>query len=124
MSGRIDEYAAVEALGALAQPTRLAAFRHLVAAYPEGEPAGEIARLCGVPHNTMSTHLGILSRASLVAVERQSRVMSYRAEIEGFRALMSFLTRDCCGGRPEICDPLIADLTCCVPAKKRQRAHA
>lgn len=72
----------------------------------------------------MSTHLGILSRAGLIAVERQGRVMNYRAEIEGFRALVSFLTCDCCGGRPEICDLLIADLSCCVPAKKRKRAHA
>jgi arsenate reductase len=106
-----EEKRAIDGLGSLAQPTRLAAFRHLLAAHPEGLPAGEIARLCEVPHNTMSTHLGILSQAGLVAVERQGRVMNYRAELGGFRDLLRFLTRDCCKGRPDLC----GDLTRLLP---------
>jgi arsenate reductase len=97
---------AIDGLGSLAQPTRLAAFRQLLAAHPESLPAGEIARLCAVPHNTMSTHLGILSRAGLIAVERQGRVMNYRADLRAFRGLLRFLTRDCCNGRPDICGDL------------------
>jgi protein-tyrosine-phosphatase/DNA-binding transcriptional ArsR family regulator len=97
---------AIDGLGSLAQPTRLAAFRQLLAAHPESLPAGEIARLCAVPHNTMSTHLGILSRAGLIAVERQGRVMNYRADLRAFRGLLRFLARDCCNGRPDICGDL------------------
>lgn len=100
----LDE--AIDSLGSLAQSTRLAAFRHLLAAHPASLPAGEIARLCDVPHNTMSTHLGILSRAGLIAVERHGRVMNYRAELGGFRGLVTFLARDCCNGRPELCGDL------------------
>jgi protein-tyrosine-phosphatase/DNA-binding transcriptional ArsR family regulator len=84
----------------------LAAFRHLLAAHPESLPAGEIARRCEVPHNTMSTHLNILSRAGLIAAERQGRVMNYRADLAGFRGLVTFLARDCCSGRPELCGDL------------------
>jgi len=102
MSRLIDTNDVIEGLGSLAQPTRLAAFRHLLAAHPEGLPAGEIARRCEVPHNTMSTHLSILSRAGLIAVERHGRVMNYRADLGGFRGLVTFLARDCCGGRPEL----------------------
>jgi DNA-binding transcriptional ArsR family regulator len=100
----------------LAQPTRLAAFRRLLAAYPEAVPAGEVARRCKVPHNTMSTHLAALTRAGLVAVRRNGRGMNYRADLDGFRALVTFLTRDCCKGRPEICAPMLADP--CRPAER------
>jgi DNA-binding transcriptional ArsR family regulator len=110
ISRRMDQTHAIDALTALAQPTRLSAFRHLVAAHPEAVPAGEIARRCDVPHNTMSTHLAILMRAGLLSVTRESRSMLYRADLDGFRALVAFLTRDCCRGRPEICAPLFGQL--------------
>jgi ArsR family transcriptional regulator, arsenate/arsenite/antimonite-responsive transcriptional repressor / arsenate reductase (thioredoxin) len=106
MSTLLGEDHAIDGLGSLAQPTRLAAFRRLLAVHPESLPAGEIARLCEVPHNTMSTHLGILNRAGLIAVERQGRVMSYRANLRAFRGLLRFLTRDCCNGRPDLCGDL------------------
>ncbi len=106
MSRLINETAAIERLGSLAQPTRLAAFRHLLAAHPRSLAAGEIARRCDVPHNTMSTHLAILTRAGLIAAERQGRIMNYRAELENFRGLVTFLARDCCDGRPEMCGDL------------------
>jgi arsenate reductase len=106
MSRHKDEQGFIETLGSLAQPTRLAAFRHLLSAHPGSLPAGEIARRCDVPHNTMSTHLSILSRAGLIAVERQGRVMNYRADLAGFRRLVTFLARDCCNGRPELCGNL------------------
>ena len=63
----------------------------------------------------MSTHLSILSRAGLVRGERQSRTIIYRADLERFREVALFLLKDCCGGRPDICAPLIADLTPCCP---------
>jgi ArsR family transcriptional regulator, arsenate/arsenite/antimonite-responsive transcriptional repressor / arsenate reductase (thioredoxin) len=103
MNGSVREESAIEGFGSLAQPTRLAAVRHLLAVHPQSLPAGEIARLCEVPHNTMSTHLGILSRAGLVSVEKDGRSMNYRADVGGFRGLLEFLSRDCCNSRPELC---------------------
>jgi DNA-binding transcriptional ArsR family regulator len=122
----MDEHEAIAAFSALAQPTRLEVFRLLMAHEPEGLPAGEIAHRAGVPHNTMSTHLAILTRAGLVEAERQSRSIVYRARLATVRELAGFLVKDCCGGRPEICAPLIADLTpCCPPqnASSEEPAH-
>lgn len=119
----MDELSTILALAALAQPTRLDAFRLLVKHEPEGLPAGELARLLEVPQNTLSAHLNILARAGLVQSERQSRSIIYRADLAQLRETMLFLVKDCCGGRPELCAPLIADLTPCCPPKKG-KAHA
>lgn len=106
---------AIAALSALAQATRLDTFRLLVKHEPDGIPAGELARMLDVPQNTMSAHLATLSRAGLVKSERQSRSIIYRADIEGFRDLTLFMVKDCCGGNPDLCAPLIAELTPCCP---------
>jgi ArsR family transcriptional regulator, arsenate/arsenite/antimonite-responsive transcriptional repressor len=106
---------AIDCLSALAQPTRLEVFRLLVKQEPDGLPVGEIARRLDVPHNTMSTHLSILTRAGLVTVERHSRSMIYRVELKTIRILVLFLLRDCCNGQPDLCAPLIEDITkCCA----------
>jgi arsenate reductase len=118
MSGIIDELDVIDGLGSLAQPTRLAAFRHLLAAHPDSLPAGEIARRCDVPHNTMSTHLTILTRAGLATVARDGRPMNNRADVAGFRALLRFLTNDCCNGRPDLCGDLARLLPEEVPVMK------
>jgi ArsR family transcriptional regulator, arsenate/arsenite/antimonite-responsive transcriptional repressor len=115
----MDACQAIDAFSALAQPTRLEVFRLLMEHEPDGLPAGEIARRIAVPHNTMSTHLAILTRAGLIEAERKSRSIVYRAQLETVRALAGFLVKDCCGGRPEICAPLIADLSPCCPPQKR-----
>lgn len=109
----MDTITALAALSAISQPTRLDVFRLLVKQEPDGLPAGEIARRLDVPHNTMSTHLGILSRAGLVNVERHSRSMIYRVELATVRQLVLFLLRDCCNGQPDLCAPIIQDLTAC-----------
>jgi ArsR family transcriptional regulator len=115
---------AILALAALAQPTRLDVFRLLVKSEPNGLAAGDVAKALAVPQNTMSSHLAILSRAGLVTAQRFSRSIIYRADLVRFRAVMVFMLTDCCDGRPEICAPLIEDLTpCCLPAKTK-RAHA
>ncbi len=93
------------AFAALAQPTRLAAFRLLMAQAPGGLRAGVIAGALGVPHNTLSSHLGILARAGLVGARRESRQMIYAADTDGARALVGFLLEDCCRGRPDACLP-------------------
>jgi len=35
-----------------------------------------------------------------------------------------FMLTDCCGGKPEICGPVVESLTpCCPPVKKRKPAN-
>lgn len=109
----MENDSAIVSLGALAQGTRLDVFRLLVRCEPDGLPAGEIARRLDVPQNTMSTHLGVLTRAGLVRPHRQSRQVIYRAHLDGLRALMIFLANDCCAGSADLCAPLIAELVPC-----------
>jgi protein-tyrosine-phosphatase/DNA-binding transcriptional ArsR family regulator len=103
----MDELDVVERFGSLGQATRLAVLRSLLKVHPDGLNAGDIARMYEVPHNTMSAHLGVLSRAGLVQVERQGRLMNYRADLGRFRELVEFMARDCCGGRPELCGDIL-----------------
>lgn len=95
---------AIEALAALAHEGRLAAFRLLVRAGDEGLPAGELARLLACPANTLSTNLGILSRAGLVTSHREGRSIVYGANYDGMSKLVTFLTKDCCEGRARVCE--------------------
>ncbi|MBV1702996.1 MAG: ArsR family transcriptional regulator [Hyphomicrobiales bacterium] len=106
----MDENLIIMALAALAQPTRLAAFRLLVRHEPDGLAAGDLARALDVPHNTLSVHISLLARAGLVTGARHSRSIIYRANLAAFRALALDLVQDCCGGRPELCTPLLAEL--------------
>jgi len=112
----MDSDQALLAFSALSQATRLDVFRLLVAHESEGLPAGEVARRLEVPHNTLSTHLGILARAGLIAAERQSRQIIYRAQLGAVRDLASFILKDCCHGNHAVCAPLFADLQPCCPA--------
>lgn len=107
-------------MAALAQPTRLKAYRLLVAREPDGIAAGEVARLLGVPQNTMSTHLAVLASCGLARSQRHSRSIVYRADLAAFKALLVFLLADCCGGRPEVCAPLIDELSPCCPQQSKR----
>ncbi|MFN7104946.1 MAG: ArsR/SmtB family transcription factor, partial [Pseudorhizobium sp.] len=66
-----------------------------------------------VPANTMSAHLGVLSRAGLIRSQRHSRSIVYRADLDRLRELVLFLLKDCCEGRAELCQPLLAELAPC-----------
>lgn len=116
----MDKTSAIRSFSALAQDTRLAAFRYLVACYPDGKNAGEVARHCKVPHNTMSTHLAILERAHLIESEKAGREIVYSADISGLRSLVNFLAKGCCGGRPEICGEVFAGASCAPGSKTEQ----
>lgn len=98
---------AVTSLSALAQESRLEAFRLLVRAGPDGLASGEIARALDLPANTVSTHLAILTRAGLVASHREGRNVFYQADLDGVRVLIDYLLADCCQGDPELCGSLL-----------------
>jgi arsenate reductase len=113
----MDARSATDALSALAHTTRLEVFRALVVAEPQAIAAGELAKREGIPQNTMSAHLAVLMRAGLVSRERSGRSILYRASLPSFHALMLFLLKDCCKGKPEVCAPLLNEITpCCVAA--------
>lgn len=116
----MDTKKAVETLSALAQETRLEAFRLLVQHEPAGLPAGEIARRLGVPHNTLSAHLAVLARAGLVTSQRQSRSIIYRANLSHMQEAIGFLVRDCCAGDPTVCEPLLTALVDCSSHQDEQ----
>ena len=109
----MDTRSAIDALSALAQTTRLDAFRALAAAEPQAIAAGELAKRNEIPQNTMSAHLAVLMRAGLVSSERRGRSILYRASLSSFNTLVLFLLKDCCGGRPDICLPLLNELSSC-----------
>ena len=104
---------ALLALAALAHPTRLDAFRQLVQHEPEGLSTGQLVDLSGLTQSTFSTHLAVLAKAGLLQTEKRGRRFIQRADIDALRALMLFLARDCCQGRAELCEPLLAELACC-----------
>ena len=74
--------------------------------------AGDISDTLGVRQNTMSANLSILSRANLIRNQREGRSIRYFADMDGMRGLLAFLMEDCCGGRPELCQPVINELAC------------
>lgn len=98
---------ALLALAALAQEHRLAAFRLLVEAGPDGLPAGRIAAALDVPASSLSFHLAQLTEAGLVRQRREGRSLIYTAHFPAMTALVQFLTENCCGGEP--CVPVLAE---------------
>ncbi|WP_372884642.1 ArsR/SmtB family transcription factor [Shimia sp.] len=106
----MEKTSALTAFAALSQPVRLDAFRLLIEAGSTGRQAGEIAAILDVRQNTLSANLSVLLNAGLVKNRREGRAIRYFADTEGLRGMLDFLLKDCCGGRPELCDPLIGDL--------------
>lgn len=102
-SGTMELNEAAQALSALAQESRLAVFRFLVARGSKGSTAGEIAEELEIPANTLSFHLNQLAHAGLIESEREGRFVRYRLAENGIRGLIAFLADDCCQGRPELC---------------------
>ncbi len=104
--------AALLAFDALGQPTRLAVFRLLVQVGGQGLAAGEIAAQLNISPSTLSTHLSILTQSGLLLAVRDGRIIRYAADMAGLRALLTWLLQDCCGGKPEICAPVLDALAC------------
>jgi ArsR family transcriptional regulator len=110
---------ALAGLSALAHDGRLSIFRLLVKAGPDGVAAGDIARKLTTQPNTLSAQLLVLSNAGLVRARRQGRSIIYAVDFATMSDLLLFLTKDCCGGRAEICAPLAQTVNACCPPKKR-----
>ena len=89
----------IPALAALAQHHRLAAFRMLVEAGPDGLAAGAIASGLDLAPSSLSFHLAQLERAGLVRTIRAGRSIIYSADFAAMNALVGYLTENCCGGR-------------------------
>ena len=99
----MDLHRALEAFTALAQEHRLQVFRLLMRQAPYGLPAGQLSDCLGVPASTLSTHLAQLERAGLLRSWREQRRIFYAADTQGIGNLLTFLTEECCNGRPELC---------------------
>ena len=115
----MDMALALAGLSALAHDGRLSIFRLLVKAGPDGMAAGDIARKLATQPNTLSAQLLVLSNAGLVRARRQGRSIIYAVDFAAMSALLLFLTKDCCGGRAEICAPLAQTVNACCPPRKR-----
>lgn len=110
----MNEIAALEAFAALAQPTRLAAFRLLVKEGPAGLPALEIGRRLNVVPSTLSGHLATLKRANILTATRHQKEIHYAANLAAMNELITFLLADCCGGRMAHCSDILTLL--CAPS--------
>ncbi len=122
----MEIYDATKRLAALAHDGRIQVFRLLVKAGPEGLAAGEIARKLDTAANTLSAQLLLLTNARLVQARRDGRSIIYAANFEAMRDLLIYLTEDCCGGRAEVCAPLVEIATkavCCPPSKFKGVRH-
>jgi ArsR family transcriptional regulator, arsenate/arsenite/antimonite-responsive transcriptional repressor len=100
----MEKLAAITALGALAQETRLDVYRLLVTQGPGGLPAGAIADRLGVQPGSLTFHLKELQHAGLITQRRLGRQLIYAAEYAAMNGLLAYLTENCCG-RGESCAP-------------------
>jgi arsenate reductase len=127
----METHDAIRIMAGLAQPSRLEAFRLLVRAGPAGLAAGEIASQLGVAPATLSFHLKEMANAGLVRSRQAGRFVIYSADFERVRALLGFLTENCCGGEPceipavavtDVSAPALTKSTSVIPLRARKRA--
>jgi ArsR family transcriptional regulator, arsenate/arsenite/antimonite-responsive transcriptional repressor len=112
---------AIDALAALAQEKRLAAYRLLVEAGPQGLPAGQIGEALDLPPATLSFHLAHLARAGLVKSRQEGRFVIYNADFQNMNRLVGFLTENCCGGGRS-CAPMTKGASNETVSRTRRRA--
>jgi DNA-binding transcriptional ArsR family regulator len=91
-----DASRAVAILAALAHEHRLAVYRLLVEAGPEGRNAGSIAGALGLSPSSLTFHLQHLQRAGLITQARRSRERIYAADFAVMDGLVGYLTENCC----------------------------
>ena len=111
----METKAALKALAALSQDTRLAIFRFLVERGPDGAFAGNIAESLGIAGATLSFHLKEMTHAELLDSTSEGRFVRYKANLAVVQDVVNYLTDNCCAGDPSKCAPIVA------PATKRTR---
>lgn len=94
----MDANTVVAALAALAQSSRLAIFRLLVEAGPEGLAVNRIGERLDIAPATLSFHLKSLAQAGLLQARQEGRFIYYSANYEVMDDLIGFLTDNCCNG--------------------------
>jgi DNA-binding transcriptional ArsR family regulator len=117
----MEKIAAIAALAALAQESRLDIFRLLVQAGTGGLPAGQIAERLGMPANTLSFHLNQLRHAGLITFRRESRSLIYAAEYAAMNDLLAYLTENCCQGDTANCGVGACDTAALTKPTKETR---
>jgi ArsR family transcriptional regulator, arsenate/arsenite/antimonite-responsive transcriptional repressor len=113
---------AVAALAALAHASRLAVYRLLVQAGPDGLAVGELQARTRIPPATLTHHLHALRRAGLVDDVRDGRSIVCRADYARMDGLLAYLTENCCGD-PAVCAP-VAACKPATPTKSPRRARS
>ncbi|MBI5119412.1 MAG: helix-turn-helix transcriptional regulator [Rhodospirillales bacterium] len=106
----METLTAAEFLAALGHETRLAIFRLLVEAGPEGVNASAIGERLELAPATLSFHLAHLSRVCLIKGKQEGRFIFYSADFTVMDDLLAFLTRNCCQGKS--CLPKTAKRSC------------
>lgn len=100
----MKEAEVIDALGALAQETRLRIVRQLVLAGGQGVSAGTLAAATKASPSRLSFHLTALSDAGLITSEKMSRHVIYRIRFEALGALLHYIIHDCCNGDARVRD--------------------
>jgi ArsR family transcriptional regulator len=107
----------VQALGALAQESRLAIFRLLVKRGPDGYTPGELQDKLTIAAPTLSFHLKELQRAGLLRMRREGRFLYYSADFTAMNVLLAYLTENCCSLSSSTCE------VSCMPVKVARAAR-
>lgn len=115
----MEKSAALAALAALAQESRLDIYRLLVQAGADGLPAGQIGEQLGLPSATLAFHLKELKHAGLATFTRNGRSLIYAAVYPTMNALLGYLTENCCQGIPAACS---LGATACTPSTENPGA--
>ena len=101
----------VLALSALAHDARLAVFKLLVQAGPEGLAAGVIAVRLEMAPSALSFHLKELTHAGLLVQRPDGRKIHYSANFNAMTGLIAYLTENCCEGAS--CELSASAVDCC-----------
>jgi ArsR family transcriptional regulator len=108
----MDKTIATTVFESLSSGVRLDVFRLLVKKGTEGMVAGEISATLDLPPTNLSFHLKAMTHAGLVTATQEGRFQRYRANLTMMVDLVSYLTEECCGGKPELCGDFGAQSIC------------
>src|SRR6202521_4162933 len=81
---------------AMGTEPRLRIMQLLLSAHPDGLVVGEIQEELDIPNSTLSHHLEKLKNEDLVAVQRESTFLRYKANTAVLQELLQFLYAECC----------------------------